>query len=373
LNSYPHVFSTALLDPRIRIRVLGSAGVAYGLIFAAGFAAAFWGLAGVQLQRASVGVAWAELLPGLALCLPIGALAGWVAARARWSAVSILIWIIAAPLIAWIAGHLPYEGISWIMRLSDPYPPALPMYPFSAPAGAFTGLSMVIGAGVGLITGLLQLLALDRAWNYSTARHRLSLRSLLTLSICLPGAALFGLFADFQIHSSTRTALLDVSQAFQTALDPNRDLRAAGLPFLQEHRSQLTSDYTLYWVQSSPDLETTTVDVQFDTGRLLRCQHSYGQVFSCTPLDQDLRAWMEQLATRGRLTCAGCPVQTDREVRRWLNVALPALGALREVTFLQHRGGWLYQRATFDSDRSIDCRFRGHRPIVVDLCIEARP
>jgi len=106
---------------------------------------------------------------------------------------------------------------------------------------------------------------------------------------------------------------------------------------------------------------------------ILRCQHGYGQVFICSAIDQDLRAWQEQLATRGRLTCAGCPAQVERAVRIWLAAALPDMGALREVTFLQHLGGWLYQRATFEGGRAIDCRFRGHRPVLVDLCVEAQP
>jgi hypothetical protein len=82
---------------------------------------------------------------------------------------------------------------------------------------------------------------------------------------------------------------------------------------------------------------------------------------------------MEQLLTTGHVACSGCAIQVDRAVRRWLTAVLPAMGALREVTWLQHQGGWLYQRATFDTGRAIDCRFRGSKPTVVDLCVEAGP
>jgi hypothetical protein len=40
---------------------------------------------------------------------------------------------------------------------------------------------------------------------------------------------------------------------------------------------------------------------------------------------------------------------------------------------LQHQGGWIYERATFDDGRKIDCRFSGANPITVDLCIEVKP
>jgi hypothetical protein len=368
-----YTFRTLSLDPAAQARTVAMAGVVYGLVFVAGFAAAFWGLDAAQLAQASAYQPWAKLLLGLALCLPVGALAGWLAARVRWSGVSILIWIGVAPLIAWLGGHIPYEGLSWLARLSDPYPSARAMYAFTPAAAAFTTLSMVIGAGIGLITGPLQLLAVDRAWNYTTAAHRLSLRSLLVLCICLPGAIGFGLLADFQINSPTRDPLVQVGQAVEAALDPARDLRAARVPFLEDVRSQLTPDYTLYLVRMSPDLETATVDARFDTGLILRCQHGYGQIFTCSTLDEDLRAWQQQLATRGRFTCVGCPVLAERAVRVWLAAALPHMGALREVTFLQHLGGWLYQRATFESGHAIDCRFRGHRPVLVDLCVEAQP
>ncbi len=373
MSTQTYTFHTPALDPAAHARAVATAGLVYGLVFVAGFAAACWGLDAAQLGQASAYQAWAKLLLGLALCLPIGALAGWLAARVRWSGVSILIWIVAVPLIAWVAGRIPYEGLSWLARLSDPYPTARAMYAFTPAAAAFTGLSMVIGAGFGLITGPLQLLAVDRAWNYSPAEHRLSLRSLLVLCMCLPGAIGFGLLADFQINSSTRDPLVQVGQAVEAALDPARDLRAARVPFLEDLRGKLTPDYTLYLVRISPDLETATVDARFDTGLILRCQHGYGQVFTCSAIDQDLRAWQGQLATRGRFTCAGCPVLADRAVRAWLAAALPDMGALREVTFLQHLGGWLYQRATFEDGRAIDCRFRGHRPMLVDLCVEAQP
>ena len=43
-----------------------------------------------------------------------------------------------------------------------------------------------------------------------------------------------------------------------------------------------------------------------------------------------------------------------------------------QVEFEKHHEGWIYLRATFDSERKIDCRFSGDRPISVDLCVEVR-
>src|SRR5205814_4066006 len=91
----------------------------------------------------------------------------------------------------------------------------------------------------------------------------------------------------------------------------------------------------------------------------------------CSDIGADTHDWMAGLAARGHLTCAGCYVRVERDVRRWLAATLPSAGALRSVTLLQHSGGWLYQRATYDSGRAIDCRFSGDKPVVVDLCLAA--
>jgi hypothetical protein len=319
----------------------------------------------------SAHLAWAKLILGLAVCLPVGMFAGWLAGRSRWTGLSILIWIASVPLITLLAGHVPYEGLSWIAALNDPYPAGRWMYPFTPAAAVFAGQAMVIGAGFGLVIGLLQLFAADRAWNYSTASHRLSIRSVLALCLCLLPAAGFGWIADTQINLPARGPVVDVGQAIQTALDPDVDLRAARLPFLETFRAEMTPSYNLYQLAAPPDQESTSFDVAFSTGLIIRCTSAFGQVLPCARASRDLHEGMEQMMTTGHVACAGCAIQVDRAVRRWLAAALPTMGVLREVTVLQHQGGWLYQRATFDTGRAIDCRFRGSKPTIVDLCVES--
>ena len=371
MKEYPPMFSTPSLAPSVRTRVVRFAGAVYGLIFALGFAAAMWGLDAVILQQASFNLAWAKFVPGLILIALLAMLAGWLATLSRWTFVGILVWIVAAPLIALVAGHLPYDGMSLVAELGDPYATGRMMYPFTLPAAAFTGLSMVIGAGMGLITGLLQMLATERAWNHSTADNRLGPRSILSLCMCLPFAVFFGALADFQINAPTRSAIVDVARAVDTALDPSKDLGAARLPFLESHRDEMTPNHRLYLVQYSDSLETATVDAVFDSGLLLRCQQGYGVVFFCNSFDRNLSQWMTELMTSGNIACTDCPVSVDGDMLNWLAAALPTLGQAQDVALLQHQGGWLYERATFPDGRAVDCRFRGNRPIAIDMCVEA--
>jgi hypothetical protein len=222
-----------------------------------------------------------------------------------------------------------------------------------------------------LFVGLLSLPALDKAWDYSTKRHHLGVRSVLALFLCAPPLIIAGLMVDFQVNSSLRAAFVEIDQVIATASDPATDLTQARLPFMQSFREQLSPDYTLRWVQSSAEQTTFVLDAQFDTGLLIRCSFGFGTVLGCSNLGQTTHEWMSQLMSVGHLTCAGCDVQVERNTRIWLAGILPHLGQLREVQLLSHQGGWLYQRATFESGRQIDCRFSGQRPIKVDLCLAA--
>jgi hypothetical protein len=372
--------STAFHDQFVR-----RAGALYGLIFALGFAAIFWGLDAIALLQASAYLAWGKLLLGLIVCMPLAMLIGWLAAAMRWSALSIIIWIIGLALIALVAGHIPYDGLSWLAALNDPYPSGYPMYPFSLPAAGFTGISMVIGLVTGLLVGLVSLIVTERAWESSTSTHRFSFRSVVVLGLCLPFTVIYGLLADYQINASIRDALVDTAAGINLAADPSTDLVQAKLNYFRSVRPQMTGPYTLYWVKSSDDLVSTTVDAQYASGLLLRCQHANGQLLLCVDFGKNLHDWMSQLATVGHLTCVGCYVQVDRDTRSWLAAVLPTLGNplgstdlkyrtanLRDVSLRLDLGGWIYMRATYDNGRAIDCRFSGDRPVVVDLCVEAK-
>ncbi len=347
------------------------AGAAYGAVAGLVFALAVWWQDVAALRDASSALGWQHLALGLIVFLPLGTLIGWLSASARWSAFTLGWWIVGVALMAWLAGRLPYEGLSFIARLSDPYPPAYPMYPISLPAAGYAAFSAIVGALSGLFVGLLSLAALDKAWDFSTKRHRLGVRSVLALFLGAPPLIIAGLMADFQINSSLRAAFVDVDRVIAIASDPATDLTRARLPYMQSYRAQLSPNYTLRWVQSSTEQTTFVIDAQFDTGLLIRCSYGFGNVLGCSNLGQNTHDWMSQLMTVGHTTCAGCDVQVERETRVWLAATLPSLGQLREVKLLSHQGGWLYQRATFADGRQIDCRFSSQRPITVDLCLTA--
>jgi hypothetical protein len=353
-------------------RFIRRAGALYGVLVALGFVAFFWLPDAVALRQAHAQWWWSKLVLGLLFTLPVSVLIGWLAASVRWAGLSVLIWIAGGSVLAWIGGHVPFEGLSWLLRLTDQYPSDRIPYPFTPSAGAYTGISMVVGAGAGLLLGLLAMSVNERAWEYSTQNHRFSLKSILILCLSLPVMLGFSLLADFQINSSAREALTGVAHMIETVRDPSADLVKARLTPMLTYQGRLSPNYTLHLNAMDSELISSAVDVQFDDGLLLRCPYAYSIVVRCEDLGKDLTAAMTDLARVGHLTCADCGIQVEPAVHDWLDSNLPTLGNMQQVALVQHHEGWIYLRATFDSGRKIDCRFSGDRPISVDACVETK-
>lgn len=367
-----HPLARPLIDPAVYRRFVRKAGAMYGLVVALGFALFFWLPDALIIRGSGYQNWWVKLVLGLLVTIPLSTLIGWLAASARWSGLTILIWIAGGSVLAWIGGHVEFEGVSLFARLTDIYPSAQVMYPFSEPAAAATGISMVVGAGAGLIIGVIGLVAVERAWDASTARFGFSFKSLLMLGLCLPALLVFGLLADHQINASTRSALTGVKNTIEIVRDPNADLVTAKLGPMARYRDRMTPHYILYWNKINEELTRLAIDVFFDSGLLLRCPSMLDNVFLCSDLSAKLNDWMTQLLTVEGRACADCALIVDPAVRQWLSATVPTLGKLESVALLEHHGGWLYMRATFDSGRQVDCRFIGDQPITVDMCAEVK-
>ena len=231
---------------------------------------------------------------------------------------------------------------------------------------------MIVGAGAGLLIGVTGLIAVERAWEASTSTYGFSFKSILWLGLCLPALLVLGLIADFQINASTRGAVTSAHRLIETVRDPKADLVRAKLAPMERYRARLSPEYNVYWNTASDELTRFSIDVQFDTGLVLRCPVLLDSAYLCSDLGVRLNEWMTQLVTGEDWTCANCGPEIDESVRQWLKATTPAWGKLESVALLKHHGGWLYMRATFDSGRSIDCRFSGDQPITVDFCTEAR-
>jgi hypothetical protein len=374
MNALPALELVSAVTPAQRLRVVRLAGALYGLLFAAGFAVAFWGPYTWTLLRAHAAEPHAALGIGLAVCLPVGLAAGALTILTERARVRAAVWLIATALMMGLAAHVVFEGVSWYAMLNDPYPTERVMYPFPATFVAPAVLAMLVAAFFGFLAGLLEGSATESAWNNAIRGRWLGPWSLFSLAVHgLPLALVLGLPMGLYYHQALSQQIADVGWAVETARDPGSNLRALGLNFLEPYRERMRSAYTVERVKGATSLAASSaLDVMFDDGFILRCQHAGEFLAHCTPLDDDLRAWDTDLLTVGHLTCAGCPVRVERDTRRWLVSRLSGASPPRDVTLLRHMGGWIYLRATVADGTAIDCRFTGDTLIVVDLCLPAR-
>lgn len=136
-------------------------GVIFGLVLGLAFAAGAWGVDALALSQTSTQYPWLRLVPGLLLSLPFALLAGWIAARSENGLVSAIVWAVAAAISLWIAGHIPYEISSQIVRWLDPNFRGLEVYPFPESAATRLGMGIAVGIVLAIIAGGLGTMAVD--------------------------------------------------------------------------------------------------------------------------------------------------------------------------------------------------------------------
>jgi hypothetical protein len=283
-------YGKPLLDSAVRAQFIRRASVVYGLIFGLGFAVVLWLPDALQLQRASVYLAWAKLPVGLILCASVGALTGWVATRMRWSFFTLLSWAAGGAVMAWIAGHVPYEGLNLIAGLDAANALGATTHPFYLYAAGLTGIGIIVGLFAGFFAGLVQFIVVEWAWDRSTRSHRIGFRSILALSVCLPIAAIFAAYTDTVINVPIRKPVVDVAWLFERLINQPASLTRPEQVLLERYRSRTTSDYTVYWagtrsLSGNEDL-ADIVDVVFSSGLAIRCNYiavmGDGVVQNCT-------------------------------------------------------------------------------------------
>ena len=163
-------------DEKERRQLHRKLGLRNGMLVALALALGIWAPQALGLSTARVHGFIPPLLLGILALLLVGGLAGWLASlhtSAVWGA---LVWFLAAGVMIWTAGHMPYEGRSLTEWLVDRRSWGLPIYLFTAAARARLLMAAFFVVLCLTILGLLQNLRLEGIGAETDARDRLNAR-----------------------------------------------------------------------------------------------------------------------------------------------------------------------------------------------------
>ena len=188
-------------------------GMFFGISLALAFAAWNWGMDAVILYRAHALGPWVKLVMGTLACLPVGALAGWLAMRVERGWFSGLVWLLAAVFFAWLSVALPFRFAPEFLVASNSVPSSFTPTIFEA-MFVRVGLAFAWVAIFVLIAGLLEL-PMGESAAFSTS----ILGRLWPSIMCFALMGICGFIVDNLNNAPFRDPLVLTDQTIQFALD----------------------------------------------------------------------------------------------------------------------------------------------------------
>jgi hypothetical protein len=311
---------------RAAARLLVRLGLANGFLFGLALALGACLPEVLALGDRPVRLAVPLAVAGGVLVTVIASLAGWLGARFTAAFAAPLAWLAAAILITLVAGHLPYEGRTFLVWLVDRRFWGRSLYPFDEPALVRTLLAgFFIGLGL-ILPGLLQDYRLEGVRG-ALNRGRLSLRAVVLLLLPLPLAAAAGLAADGNINRPLRVAPLLVDEAITTARAYTGDLAALGRETGVNYSAvagvlDLIGDAHYTLTLAEMDLaaaQTVIVVAHFDNGAWVNCRVLAEQLSHCYDASLPYTLGLAgALSGAGTPDCRACTIRADEATRAWL-------------------------------------------------------
>jgi hypothetical protein len=132
-------------------------GLVLGICAGLAFAAATWGLDAMLLNNAHAYQPWLKWIVGALVCAPVGGLAGWLSARLDRPLFSVLLWLAASGLFAWLSAVNAFQIYPALIVQMDPEFASFIDYTAFRDLGSYTVLAYIWTGIFGLLVGALQL------------------------------------------------------------------------------------------------------------------------------------------------------------------------------------------------------------------------
>lgn len=257
------------------------AGLLYGLAAGLSFAVFTWGIDGFLLARAHGAFPWVKFLPGLLICLPTGALVGWLTIRLHRALLGIVLWVALALLYSQLVIWLPIRIAPEIIKIFHGSLGEYLKYPFYPELRQNLWFGFAIIAVVALINGMLENILVDQAL-FASSKYGI----IVPLLICALSFGLAGNTGDSLLNKNLREPVIVVDALIQFAQDNidkevskevARSMHLSALNTIQQYipldRKLILGNYDQYLGQ---------VDVLVDfEGKWVKCTAIYNQVTNC--------------------------------------------------------------------------------------------
>lgn len=152
--------SSSSQDPIVRkdiLRIRYYFGGVFGIVVGLAFAVATWGGDALIMSRIHAYQPWLKLIVGALVCASIGGLVGWLAARLDKPIFSVLFWLIAAAVFAWLSTVNTFQIYPAMVVKIDPDLKSFINYSAYQSLTTRTTLAFIWTGIFGALVGLLQL------------------------------------------------------------------------------------------------------------------------------------------------------------------------------------------------------------------------
>lgn len=350
----------------------------------------------VSLGASHVRLAYPSLIGGSLALVALGGLGGWLAAKLEKAWASMLVWLVTAALMMLLIGHLPYEGRTLTVWLSDFDSWGRPIYPFDITAGigmALAGFFTLLLFG---ILGLVQPYRLEAISGEmesppaaaggsdarsNAARGRLNARGWFMLLLPLPLVLGVGLINDSVVNRPLRVAPAQVYEAIHTGRTYQGDLFELSLEegvnynAIKGVRHQMSEEFSLSIGGSDGMSDTVFVVADFDNGAWITCRVVADQLSFCYDAKQPYLRGLAAVIATGLAPedCPFCRFSASDELRAWLQEQAGALGAEPSVRRLAQWGSYVQVEASSPGGYAIRCLFHRFDPVTLENCSVVQP
>lgn len=342
-------------------------GLIFGLLSGLAFALVAWGWDAVSLSRAAGYCSWFKFIVGMIFCLIVGGAVGWGVAALDRSLVGLIAWALAGLAFGWLAGYLPFQGLTWLIGWLNPRFQGIVIYPVVEIAHARSVVISVFVAAFTGMAGLLELVALDQA---QSSFSRISRG--LALASCIPFMIAAGGLADASNRQlrEPQEKVVGLIRLVTTATEEgiSREVaREMHLGAFNAVREMLSEPRRVMVGSYDPSIISVGVEIEVDQG-WFRCTFLAGQASYCEPTDPIYLEGFACLLAGHDAEGRACRIEMTPEAERWIEARRGRIGETPQVEVTGQMGSVVFLDGAGADGEAFECRFFGSLPVVLEAC-----